>query len=536
MGTAVVTQVTLRTLNDWEANALVMIKSGAMRSPHRLVLALSLAATSVLPSACGVAGGEALSDGGSRFPDARVGDAGRVRNRDASTRRDGEAEIDSGEPAVDGGIADAAQTDAHVPGDYTWYRDIQPIIHQRCGLCHTSPPMFGAPRSLMNYRDLMATNAFGQPVHELVAYRLIAGPGRMPPAGQPEATEEEIQKILDWSALGAPMGAEPADSGVQADAAEPDGGIELPWSDGGTSPSPGPGFRYVDLWGHAENDYGRAYVAERGTDGTSYICFAFDLPDNPDPNALPETIIAFEPFIDNYLHVHHIFAYAVEPDNDVPDGPYNCILGGNGRIIGSWFPGRGNTYLPEGVGVPVTPGMRLNMQIHFDSVQAGGAPDMSGIRLLLTQEQGLIQAGETWAGIDWPMPNLGPGRVTMQSVVTNTYDNVTIFTATPHMHAKGQNIRLEYRYAADPANQWRTLRYLDPWDFTNQILYDIEPPLVLNPGDQLRTTCEWDTANGPIIQGQSSDNEMCYWFLYHYRTLNANPPLLPFYNFVGYPQ
>src|SRR5262245_45046973 len=104
---------------------------------------LSLAASSLF--ACGPAS-SGQSARGARYPDARVNDAGRVRHLDATT---GDVEEDDGGITTDSG---GNPNDTGVGFHYNWYEHIQPIIDARCsgaGLCHTDPPQFGAPRSLV---------------------------------------------------------------------------------------------------------------------------------------------------------------------------------------------------------------------------------------------------------------------------------------------------------------------------------------------------------------------------------------------------
>lgn len=464
------------------------------------------------------------------FPEPVFPDASSTPSRrrgDASTRdANGDQRSQDASSAPDGGVTPDADTSTEL----SWHRDIAPIIHAKCGLCHMSPPQFGAPRALMTYADLLAKNAFGQEVHELAAFRVVAQQGAMPPAGQPKLTMEEIAMIIEWSEGGAPEGDSGPDAGlVDTGIRTSDGGVPLPWADGGTSASPGPGLRWAEAFAHADGDRLTKYTAQRGAAGTTYICFGFDVPPNPDPNAMPESIIMAEPFIDNHVHVHHMVVF-LDVERLGPDEATDCITTSFGSPVASWFPGRGSTTLPIGSGVPLPPNARLSIEIHYDSVPNAGALDMSGWRVLLSDAPGLLAAGEVWSGVVWPTPLAGPGNVTVQSTSTNTADNVTIFTATPHMHQKGLAISTEYRFAGDPPDQWRLLVAVDPWDFTHQILYQINPPLVLNSGDQIRTTCTWTTSLGPVGAGASSQNEMCYTFMYHYAD-----PLLTNFTWVGEP-
>ncbi len=161
---------------------------------YTLVLAAPLAACLAGGLAgCGSEGSNAL-DAARRYPDAAVlRDAGRLRR---------EAGVDAGQRPDTGVIRRDAAVDAGRV-EYT-FENVEPIVTAKCDECHGVPPNADAVRSLVRYQDLVAVNAVGQPIHELVAYRIFAASWADHPRGSEDAlTEEEKEILLGWSETGA---------------------------------------------------------------------------------------------------------------------------------------------------------------------------------------------------------------------------------------------------------------------------------------------------------------------------------------------
>lgn len=400
------------------------------------------------------------------------------------------------------------------PGGPTWYQDIQPIVAARCQQCHNNPLVGGAPFALLTYEDTQRMWGTGvqAPVHQLMAARIEAAAGRMPPAGQTPLTEAERMLIRRWSIAGAPAGERTgdADGGVP-----PDGGAtRLPWANGGSSPDAGPGARWIDTFAHAPGALARPFEARAAS--TLYECFSFTIPET---GATDEYAVRFEPIFDNAPNVHHTFVFhntnAPRPDY------FNCanepLLVGP-RVMSGWFPGRGIDETPPGVGIRVQPGQQLILQVHYDSVPVGGIDDMSGVRVLLVDEPGLQDSGEFWSGNIWTTPQNG-ATVTIQGTCTLTTDT-TIYRAVPHMHTRGRRIWFEVRRRG--AATWDNLITVDPWDFHNQVTYALTGTVSeFHAGDQLRTTCEYESLGDPVGFGIGSADEMCLTMLNHYPLVYA---------------
>ena len=147
--------------------------------------------------------------------------------------------------------------------------------------------------------------------------------------------------------------------------------------------------------------------------------------------------------------------------------------------------------------------------------------DNSGIRMITIDQAGLTSAGIMWAGGAWLSPISGSnvrrrGTCRIQSPIT-------IFQNFPHMHALGLRITLEVKRSG--SSNWDLLTEVPAWDFEDQP--NVPIPMTeqqLNAGDQLRTTCWWDTQGRSVSFGEATNDEMCFNFIYHYPLL-SNPTL-----------
>jgi hypothetical protein len=346
----------------------------------------------------------------------------------------------------------------------------------------------------------------GVVVHELMAYRVLALQGRMPPPSQPQLTDAEKQLFTRWSALGAPEGERPEprpDAGVDApDAGSPDAGPARPVS------------RTLEIRAH-EDGSDAPYPLPVGE--TTYRCFAVTVP--PGPVGRDEHAFRFEPIIDDTLHNHHMLLFRNRQGSVAEGASFECgnfPLGWD--LVAGWAPGRGADELPPGVGVPATPGTQFILQVHYDRVTEAGRRDASGIRLVLGDAPGVEEAAMLWAGAVWNDPIQGASVTRTGTCRVRT--PFTIFTVFPHMHQLGSAIQLELKRAG--SSSWVKLVDIVGWSFADQPNIAIPPEhQALQPGDELRTTCTWNTGGRAVAFGEASRDEMCFNFVYHYPKLST---------------
>jgi len=82
--------------------------------------------------------------------------------------------------------------------------DVQALLQNRCLICHSNPPINGAPMPLVTRADLMAPSLAdpSQTVAQRALARMQLTVGEMPPAPAARASAAEIQALGNWIAAG----------------------------------------------------------------------------------------------------------------------------------------------------------------------------------------------------------------------------------------------------------------------------------------------------------------------------------------------
>ncbi len=416
----------------------------------------------------------------------------------------------------------------------TWWKDVEPIVRRRCQTCHSNPPQFGAPVPFVTYEDVSRPTASGQPYHEVMAFRIVAPSNAMPPPQQPQLNQAEIATIQKWSRAGAPEGRrEDADAGTDAGVA--DSGPGIPWMNGGSSTTDNPNQRWLDLHSaQPDTDPPQPYDIPLGE--TQYTCWSYPV---GTPLGGDEYAVFVEPVLWNDVrHIHHMMLYHDDsgtiPQSDGVLGPFDCPTfpraGNSDRYagyMGGWFPGLLPYALPDGVGIRIAPTDRVILQTHYDQVHQTGNTDFSGVRLLLDNRP--HQASDTfWTGVIWGTPLDGPNEIRQGSCTLP--QETTLFASFPHMHTYGTRITAEIRRAGE--SDWTMISNIPSWNFLDQPILPVDPEYQhLNAGDQLRTTCYWDTQGQSVVQGEGSLDEMCFVIFWSYPPLADSGPGNPCVNY-----
>jgi hypothetical protein len=282
--------------------------------------------------------------------------------------------------------------------------------------------------------------------------------------------------------------------------------------------------------------------------------------------------------------VHHVILFRVPPesvssaqslDSAAAGAGWSCFGGtgiaaprgvagasqglDNAPWIAAWAPGRGSDRLPDGVGVPLSAGSRVVMQVHYNLLH-GRRPDRSravlttvpasaGLKPLETtllpapvelpcakgesgplcdrtaamfdqvrkygQDNALIPVGLLLlCGKDAANPPAGPVTFCDRRLDRPS----TIYAVAGHMHLLGRSIRVELNPGTARA---KILLDIPRWDFHWQASYVLATPVQTQPGDVLRVTCRHDAAlrkkatstvaRTPryILWGEGTTDEMC---------------------------
>ena len=159
---------------------------------------------------------------------------------------------------VDVGVPDDPTQDGSIAGNFTWLREVEPLVRLRCQKCHNEPQVNGAPFPLLSYADTQVMLADGTPIYERMAARVRSESNPMPPRTEPPLSAREIDIMVAWAALGAPEGERPdggpPDSGMFVDVGPDVGFPDTGFFDGGPMGATDP-VSIVGLGGQLPGQY-----------------------------------------------------------------------------------------------------------------------------------------------------------------------------------------------------------------------------------------------------------------------------------------
>ncbi|HMH52137.1 MAG TPA: tetratricopeptide repeat protein [Candidatus Acidoferrum sp.] len=389
------------------------------------------------------------------------------------------------------GCAAAGPPPAPDPTASGTYPDVAPIFHRRCVACHR--PDGVAPFSLLTYAD---ARAHAPDIADAVTSRFmppwLPEPGPIRFHGERRLTGDEIARIREWIAAGAPEGdparaPRPPDTPSGWQLGVPDLIVRLPQpyplAAGGREvfrnfvlPVPTAGRRWVRAVEFRPGSRGRIHHAVLFTDTTGEARRLDAL--DPEPG------------------------YAGMEGGAAPDG----------HFVG-WSPGRQPRPLPDGLAWEIREGMDLVLQLHLmpDTVATAVQPEI-GLYFAEGPPRALpVVLNLTAKTID--IPAGAAVHTVSDSVVLGT--DVDALAVFPHAHYLARGITLD---ATLPDGQSRTLLRIRRWDFDWQDEYQYETPVRLPAGTTLGMTIVYDNSaanrrnpNRPprrVVWGSRSADEM----------------------------
>jgi hypothetical protein len=314
-------------------------------------------------------------------------------------------------------------------------------------------------------------------------------------------TDDEKQTILDWIDADVPEG-DPADMPAAAD-------DKSPWPLG----DPDQVLSMI-----------QEFTPPRGTD--VYRCFV--LPANFDNT---QYLSAVDVLPGNRQIVHHVLLFtdttgqAAQMDGQDGEPGYPCF-GGPGfalqlnGTLGGWAPGQRSRFLPDGIGIEVTKGARIVMQVHYFPVGRTG-PDQTQVGLYYSKKD--IQQRLFMIPIVNQTFKIPAGessyKVNAQFRVTPLLDSKVIWVY-PHMHLLGRKINVD---VTDSKGNVRPMILEDNWDFNWQGSYTYTEPMAVPNGSTVKLTCTFDNSdtnpknpNNPLVDvtwGERTTDEMCLVFM-----------------------
>lgn len=408
-------------------------------------------------------------------------------------------------------VADVPVTPADVPPVMmaehpTFWRDVAPLLHARCGECHTTGGL--APFSVATYQDV-------QPRAAMIAEQTLS---RVMPPWPPSRdcrsiqdprtlTDAQIALIQRWNNDGAPEGS-------RADYVAPPGLVSrLP-------------DRAADMNVRIES----AYTPSDATD--DYHCFVMDPHLTAERDLIGARIRPGDASI-----VHHVILYEIKESaladlqrlDDAEPGPgYTCFGGPrvrdnnnlaapNQQFMVGWAPGSPPVRFPAGTGIRLSPNSRIVMQVHYNQLNGHGHHDQTGADLYfnptpvgrvarifpIVQSNLNIPAGNpsASASIEFNLRRLGVPL------------NVTVYGSFPHMHTLGRQLNVDILRGGNAAGTTDCLVNVPNWNFHWQQFYFYDEPVRVTPDDTVRLRCQYDNsqANQPVVNGVQQQPRTVHW-------------------------
>lgn len=394
---------------------------------------------------------------------------------------------------------------------------VKTVLQAKCQSCHNNPPNSGAPMPLVTYADTQANSVIsGQPIWQLVKSRVAAG--TMPPANAAPATDQDKAVIAAWNGSGSD------DCG--GGGGNTDGGIISHHNCTGEGCLSCP-VTAKFLSHDPANPTGRFQVPGGTTD--DYRCFTFK---NPYYGTSTQATAA-TPIIDagNPSVIHHwlLFGSSSPPsaDGGVSGGVgiFNCVSPELGdHLLDGWAPGGDAYEMPSNIGLAINEYPYLVLQSHFNNPGLFGGSDRSGAGYCITPQNaprpitaGIVTLGTDNISIPAGANNVPGGQGTCNNLAKTTAP-VYILGAVPHMHKLGSGFVTTHTRGGTKLPDVVNIP-LGTWRFDGQVKYPAYPPIQVNPGDGLTTTCYYSNPGGGGVGfGVSTTAEMCYDFVLVYPT------------------
>ncbi len=347
----------------------------------------------------------------------------------------------------------------------TFYRDVLPILQNRCQECHRPGEM--APMGFMTYPQ---TRPWAKAIRDAVRSR------KMPPwfadpccgkfSNDRSLTPAEIETLAAWAESGATKGDE-------ADAPSPRN-----WPKEGNLPAPDavvsmPLPFEVPAKGAVEYQY---FVVPTGFHEDRWVQ-------------------AVEARPGNRAVVHHAVVYIREPGSTWTQGPTKS------HILTVYAPGGSPEVWPPGMAKLIRAGSDLVFEIHYTPTGKRIA-DRTSVALKFSPARPEKRIQTLQMGNDRFVipPGASDHRVTVWGTLPNDALLLGLF---PHMHLRGK--AFEFLRIRDDGQPESLLKVSD-YNFYWQLFYRLSTPLPLKKGTRLEWIAEFDnSANNPLNPDPSAE-------------------------------
>ncbi len=371
----------------------------------------------------------------------------------------------------------AASIELPLPDNPTYAKDVAPILNENCVVCHR--PGEAVPMSLMSYDQ---ARPWAKSIKNMVETR------QMPPwhadpavgvwANDRRLSDRDITTIARWVDQGTPQG-NPADA------------PETP--------------TFVAGWKIGEPD--TIFTASTQTLPT-------DLEDEyryvyvPTGFEKDRWISAAEVRPGNIEVVHHVIVFTADPTKG---------RNGLGGSLGGFAPGSPPLIMEKGRGMKIPAGAILVLQIHYHKEPGTIERDQTTIGIKFADE---TVKKELRFGTIGTEKFVIPARTSYYPVEASFVvdEDVHLEQIIPHMHLRGTDMKVWARF---PDGTRKDLLFVPKYDFNWQTFYELEQPMSLPKGTELRAYAHFDNSaanpfnpdpNSEVRWGEPTTAEMMYAF------------------------
>ena len=358
----------------------------------------------------------------------------------------------------------------------TFYRDVAPILQQRCQSCHRTGEI--APMPFVTYRQTRPwAKMIGNAVRTKIMPPWFADPCCGHFSNDPSLAAEQIETLASWADGGAPAGAPhdappPPQWATGWNISTPDVVIQMP--------------KPVALPAHGEVEY-TYEVVPTGFTEDKWVQMSEVRPSSRE-------------------HVHHAVVYIRPPDSKwlrhAPSSvPFtsSSLANPQDRRDAEWTdsdcllvyaPGSSPDRWPDGMSKFVPRGSDLVFQMHY-TTNGHAAHDQTSIGLVFARQPPKQRVLTLQLTNDhFVIPKHDPDyRVEVHGTLPN---NATLLSFFPHMHLRGK--RFEYNIIRPDGKILETLLRVN-YNFYWQLSYRLAEPRFLKAGTELQAVAWYDNSD-----------------------------------------
>lgn len=422
-------------------------------------------------------------------------------------------------------------------GNVTYYRDVLPILQNRCQECHR--PGEVGPFSLMTYK---------QAVNWAQDIKSYTQSGEMPPwkitdgiafHNERKLTDKELRTLADWADHGTPSG-DPND-------APPTRKFTQGWQLGTPDLILSPNDDF--LLGPGGKDVFRCFVMPTNLKDDVYVSAVELRPGNP--QVVHHVLLFIDAAgqgraLEKSAQASEKKSPPVDPHTGQPSkydrGPgYTRTMGvgflPRASLLG-WAPGIQPRNMPDDVGFHLPKNADIVMQVHYHR-NGRAEKDRTQVGLYFAKkkiehpfQRGAVTGGSGSGPLRFLFaipPGVDNFKLDGDSYASQDF---TLITVTPHMHMLGKDIKLTM---TPPNGKEQLIFDVKKWDYNWQEMYYLKEPIQVKAGTRFHIEAHFDNSDKNPLNpssppkrvslGEQTFNEMCFVFLGGYS--GSRLPVLP---------